>query len=152
MFAPGLLRIRRSRSLRTVALCILLLLCMAGAAQPAFGQTASLLYTHSDVATGLNNPQGVAVDASGNVYIADLGDNRVLNVTIRAPAVALSVTFNPAYGVGGQWIAGFPYAGDGAILRNAATFPYLKRYRPSGTRVAPQAPQSSTARVYFPPR
>ncbi|MFZ0957189.1 MAG: Ig-like domain repeat protein [Candidatus Sulfotelmatobacter sp.] len=30
------------------------------------------------VGTGLNNPQGVAVDASGNVYIADTGNNRVL--------------------------------------------------------------------------
>jgi sugar lactone lactonase YvrE len=36
------------------------------------------------VGTGLNNPQGVAVDASGNVYIADTGNNRVLMETLSA--------------------------------------------------------------------
>jgi sugar lactone lactonase YvrE len=55
---------------------------MAGAAHPAFGQTASLLYAQSDVANGVNYPQGVAVDASGNVYIADEGNNRVVKATL----------------------------------------------------------------------
>jgi len=36
------------------------------------------------VGTGLNNPQGVAVDANGNVYIADTGNNRVLIETLSA--------------------------------------------------------------------
>jgi DNA-binding beta-propeller fold protein YncE len=29
---------------------------------------------------GLNSPQGVAVDAAGNVYVADAGNNRVLKL------------------------------------------------------------------------
>jgi streptogramin lyase len=36
------------------------------------------------VGTGLNNPQGVAVDASGDVYIADTGNNQVLMETLSA--------------------------------------------------------------------
>jgi serine/threonine-protein kinase len=29
---------------------------------------------------GLNGPQGVAVDTAGNVYVADTGNNRVLQL------------------------------------------------------------------------
>ena len=32
--------------------------------------------------SGLNVPEGVAVDGSGNVYIADTGNNRVLKETL----------------------------------------------------------------------
>ena len=44
-----------------------------------YGQRGS--FTTSDVnagATGLNDPNGVAVDRAGNVYITDTGNNRVL--------------------------------------------------------------------------
>jgi sugar lactone lactonase YvrE len=37
--------------------------------------------TRTTVGTGLNDPWGVAVDGSGNVYIADTGNNRVVEVT-----------------------------------------------------------------------
>ena len=42
------------------------------------------------VGTGLSVPQGVAVDASGNVYIADTGNNRVLMETLSAGAYTQS--------------------------------------------------------------
>ncbi len=37
--------------------------------------------TLTSIGTGLNGPTGVAVDSSGNVYIADSGNNRLLKVT-----------------------------------------------------------------------
>jgi trimeric autotransporter adhesin len=46
----------------------------------------------------LQNPQGVAVDSSGNLYVADLGNNRVRKVT---PAGTIStVAGGGAFGVG----------------------------------------------------
>ncbi|MFZ2059419.1 MAG: NHL repeat-containing protein, partial [Candidatus Binatus sp.] len=52
--------------------------CVAGAAKEVFGQSS---FTASNVAAGkngLDNPQGVALDASGDLYISDSGNNRVL--------------------------------------------------------------------------
>lgn len=52
--------------------------CVGGAAKEVFGQSS---FTASNVAAGkngLDNPQGVALDASGDLYISDSGNNRVL--------------------------------------------------------------------------
>ena len=38
-------------------------------------------YVQSTVATGLSNPEAVAIDGAGNVYIADSGNNRILEET-----------------------------------------------------------------------
>ncbi len=47
------------------------------------------------VASGLNAPQGLAADASGNVYIADTGNNRILRETpAGGGAFTQSVLFN----------------------------------------------------------
>ena len=43
-------------------------------------------------AAEINNPGGVAVDAAGNLYIADAGNNRIREVLARPPGVQLSPT------------------------------------------------------------
>ncbi|MEZ2346445.1 Ig-like domain repeat protein [Terriglobus sp. RCC_193] len=48
----------------------------------------------SDVANGLNNPRGVAVDGNGNVYIADTNNNRVLKETLSSGAYTQSTIAN----------------------------------------------------------
>lgn len=48
---------------------------LAGTGSPAFSGDGALA-----TAAGLNNPYGVAVDASGNVYIADNGNHRIRKV------------------------------------------------------------------------
>jgi len=56
----------------------------------------------------LNNPGGVAVDASGNIYIADTYDGRIEKVSVTTgiiTTVAGSLGYSSSYGLGG-------YAGD----------------------------------------
>ncbi|MGH9413732.1 MAG: SBBP repeat-containing protein, partial [Terriglobales bacterium] len=38
------------------------------------------VYTPVLRAPGMNQPQGIAVDSSGNIYVADRGDNRLLQL------------------------------------------------------------------------
>ena len=67
---------------------------------------------------GLNSPQGVAVDAAGNVYIADTQNNRIRKLTFGSPVGAIITT------VAGSGAAGF--SGDGDLAVNAQI------YRPFG--------------------
>jgi RHS repeat-associated protein len=63
----------------------------------------------------LNGPQGLAVDPSGNLYIADTGNNRVLEI----PAVAGqnrgfgAMTVNDVYTIAGNAGGSSGHAGDG---------------------------------------
>ena len=45
-------------------------------------------------ADSLNSPTGVAVDASSNLYVADNGNNRVLNTTPRSRAAPLPIPYS----------------------------------------------------------
>jgi hypothetical protein len=80
----------------------------------------------STVVSGLLHPHGVAVDGSGNLYIADAGNNRVLKETLAAGAytegVLVSGLSNPAAiavdGSGGVYIADL---GDAFVVKEAPT-------------------------------
>jgi hypothetical protein len=82
------------------------------AALPIFGagfaQAQSVVFQGAitTVASGLSNPDSVAVDASGNVYIADTFNSRVLKETLSGAATsrarsAAGGTVRPAL----PWIA-----------------------------------------------
>jgi len=70
--------------------------CVGGAAQEVFGQTS---FTGSNAAAGkngLNNPQGVALDASGDLYVADYGNNRVLEYNTPLTNATADLVFGQA--------------------------------------------------------
>ncbi len=66
----------------------------------------------------LNNPTGIAVDAAGNLYIADSNNNRIRKVTA-ATGVITSVAGTGAQG----------YSGDGRVAT------YAQLYNPTGVAV-----------------
>ena len=49
----------------------------------------------------LNQPQGIAVDASGNVYVADTGNNIIRLLTPTSPAFSVAAVVNGASGLVG---------------------------------------------------
>jgi len=57
---------------------------------------------------GLNEPRGVAVDASGNLFIADIGDNHIRKVDPNG--IITTVAGNGKYG----------HSGDGGVATNAS--------------------------------
>jgi len=57
----------------------------------ASAQTAHFSWSQSAIGSGVNGPYGVAVDASGNVYIADTQNGRVLKETLSAGVYSQSV-------------------------------------------------------------
>ena len=87
-------------------------------------QVAFTPATQSVVVDGLLHPHGVAVDGSGNLYIADANNNRVLKETLSAgtytQSVLVSGLLTPAAvavdGSGDVYIAD---AGDGLLLKEA---------------------------------
>src|SRR5439155_16556903 len=56
---------------------------VAGNGSPAFAGDGGAATSAS-----LNNPDGVALDASGNVYVADQSNHRTRNVTVAAASIA----------------------------------------------------------------
>ena len=84
------LRLRLTSCLRKLqqrSLCAGVFLAAAGAAAiacpGAYAQTAHFSGTQVTLPTSmLSNPKSIAVDANGNVYIADLSNNRVLKETL----------------------------------------------------------------------
>jgi hypothetical protein len=77
----------------------------------------------------LNNPLGVTVDAAGDVYIADTGDQRILEV---APSSGNAIT------KAGDGIAGF--AGDGGAAKLAElNLPYAVAFDGAGNMYIPDS-------------
>jgi hypothetical protein len=69
--------------------------------------------TQATVGTGLNDPWGVALDGAGNVYIADTGNNRVVEVTPAGVQTTINVQF-PVVGSGSA-----PQVGSGSPADSA---------------------------------
>src|SRR5258707_8490736 len=61
-------------------LAVLLLSALVGLAPSAEAQAAHFSGALSTVGSGFNNPQGLAVDGSGNVFVADTGHNAVKEI------------------------------------------------------------------------
>jgi hypothetical protein len=82
-------RLRRESSVHWVkpvlALAVLFLIVLVGSAPFAGAQTVHFSGGQTTVASGLNLPEGVAVDGSGNVYISDPDNSRVLNEDFSVP-------------------------------------------------------------------
>jgi len=69
----------------------------------------------------LNNPYGVAVDASGNFYIADFSNARVRKVTVATGIIST---------VAGNGTAAA--SGDGGAATSAQTGPFALKFVASG--------------------
>jgi sugar lactone lactonase YvrE len=104
----------RKTSSIVFAFCFLLCSVRAGAqviyTMAGNGTAAFTADGVAATASGLNEPAGVAVDAAGNVYIADQMNNRVRKVN---PAGIIST-------IGGTGVIG--YTGDGGPATNAKIY------------------------------
>ena len=74
----------------------LLALFLLASGSLAFAQTASFNYAITTMGGGFGSPDGVAVDGSGNVYVADYGNNAVKEM----PAGCASSSCVTSLGVG----------------------------------------------------
>jgi sugar lactone lactonase YvrE len=84
----------------SLPLCGVLAFVLGGAWVGVHAQTAHFFEAQSVIANaannGLNDPEGVAVDGSGNLYIADFENSRVLKETLSAGGYTQSVLANNA--------------------------------------------------------
>jgi sugar lactone lactonase YvrE len=79
--------------------------CVGGSANMVFGQGRSFTSNTANKggepsANNLNSPSGVAVDANGNLYVADRSNNRVLEYTT---PLTNGATANLVFGQGGSF-------------------------------------------------
>ena len=67
-----------SRNLRLLGVGLLLPMLLAGLQ----AQTAHFSWVQAALVSGLSGPTGIAVDASGNVFVADTGDTAVKEIPL----------------------------------------------------------------------
>ena len=92
----------------------------------------------------LNQPQGITVDVSGNLYIADTSNHRIRKVdavTGIISTVAGNGTTNPVTGAGG-------YSGDnGPATQAELNFPYAVAFDAAGTMYIPDSRNNVVRKV-----
>ena len=72
---------RRTRwSNPSLALAVLLLSALVGFGPSAEAQTAHFSWAITTLGSNFSNPSGVAVDANGNVFVADTNNNAVKEI------------------------------------------------------------------------
>ena len=93
-----------------MAICALALL--AAASLPAAAQSVSFAGVQTTLVGGLSSPNAVAVDAAGDVFIADTGNSRVVKV----PAGCTNAACQTTVGVGLNFPAGVAVDGAGDVF------------------------------------
>jgi len=86
---------RNTRTGQRGAGLVTLLAGLALTAATLAGQAVQFAGIQSTVGSGLNQLEGVAVDAAGDVFIADADNNRVLEVTPNGTYLTLPFTTRP---------------------------------------------------------
>jgi sugar lactone lactonase YvrE len=88
------------------------------------------------ISANLNSPQGLTVDAKGNLFIADTSNHRIRRVDAVSgiiTTVAGNGTINPVTGAGG-------YSGDGGPATSAElNFPFTVAFDPAGNMYIPDS-------------
>jgi hypothetical protein len=76
---------------RTLTSCFLLPTIIAGAlCAPVEAQMAHFSWVQAEFDLGFSNGGGVAVDASGNIYVADTGNNAIKEILAPGGAIPIS--------------------------------------------------------------
>lgn len=88
IFTPD--RLNRAVRLSMAALCVLVLL--ASVSLPLAGQTVSFAGLQTTVGSGLSEPNVVAVDGAGDVFIGDTASNRVVEVPAYCTSSSCQIT------------------------------------------------------------
>ena len=102
--------------LRAVRVLVFLAACFILSAS-AHAQTAQFVGTQTVVAnSGLNYPYRVAVDSSGNVYVSDTQNNRVLKETYSANGAYAQTVIDA--GLSAPWGIGIDSAGNVYVSDN----------------------------------
>jgi streptogramin lyase len=89
--------------------------------------TAPPSWTQQTLLSGLNNPSGVALDRSGNLYVAEFGANRVRKLTPEGTVTTLAFT-----GLNGP--SGVAVGPDGSVYVASVNNQQIKKLTPDGVQ------------------
>jgi hypothetical protein len=89
-----------------LAFAVLFLIVLAGSAPFAEAQTAHFSGGQTTVVSGLDDPEGVAVDGSGNVYIANPLTDQVFKETLSSGTYTQSTVNSSVIEPGGVAVDG----------------------------------------------